>query len=370
MKRKIAIIGAGPAGLAAALEGVRRGMKVTLLEKGGVGESIRCAEGYIDPLGVLDLPARGLRFKVEALCFRAGKEYELDTREIRLWITNRRAWQRQMAKELVGQGVDLREGWGITRSNYTSLCRRYDWIIDASGAPAVTSYVHGFHDFYLPHSLVAAQYILRDDFRSLRGKIKVGLSPEYGGYFWIFPRNDDTASVGIAYLSEDYGPRDLNKIWTQLRREIAAEGLSGGRILARSGGLCPAKMLPRLVWDNVILVGDAAGLASPLHGGGIDTALLSGREAVAAIDRGKMGNYRQRLVNILGPRFDLEDQLIRHWLSSGFSEIERLLAGVDSFYRGKGIGPLLPLSRDLLQRGYCFLRYWQSLGGLELPKIY
>ncbi len=363
MKQKIAVIGAGPAGLAAALEGVRRGMEVTLLEKGEVGEFIRCAEGYIDPLRVLDLPEEGLRFKVESICFRAGKEYELDTRGMRLWITDRRAWQRQMAEELVRQGVDLREGWRITRSNYTSLRREYDWVIDGSGVPAVTSYVHGFHDFYLPHSLAAAQYIIKDDFSHLREGIKVGLSQEYRGYFWIFPQDDTTASVGIAYLSEDYGPRELNDIWARLEQEIDGEGLSGGGILARSGGLCPAKMLPRLVWDNVILAGDAAGLASPLHGGGIDTAFLSGREAVAAIARGRTENYRKRLWEILGPRFGLEDQLIRYWVSSGFHEVERLLAGVKSFCRGEGIGPLLPLSRDLLQKGYHFLRYWRKLGG-------
>lgn len=365
MSLNIAVIGAGPAGLAAAAEGVRQGMKVTLWERGKVGESIRCAEGYIDPKGVLDLPENGLRFKVQAICFRAHKEYKLDTRRIRLWITDRRTWQRQMAADLLQRGVNLREGWMISRDNLPSLCREYDWIIDASGVPAVTSYIHGFHDFYLPHSLVAAQYIIRDDFSPLRGQIKVGLSQEYLGYFWIFPKDDTTASVGLAYLSEDYGPRQTRNIWKQLRKEIVTEGLAQGRVLARSGGLCPAKLLPRLVWDNVVLVGDAAGLASPLHGGGIDTALLSGREAVAAIGRGEIAGYRQRLEKILGPRLSLEKQLIRHWADSGMQEVERLLAGVESLCQGRGIGPLLPLSRDLLRKGYCFLRYWQRLGGVR-----
>ena len=42
-------------------------------------------------------------------------------------------------------------------------------------------------------------------------------------------------------------------------------------------------MLDRLIYDNILLVGDAAGLTSPLHGGGIDMAVISGEEAAKSI---------------------------------------------------------------------------------------
>jgi len=361
MNQRIAIIGAGPAGLAAATEALRRGMKVTVFERGRVGEGIRCAEGFFDPLRLLTPPEVGVRFKVRSLYFRAKREYKFSTRGLRLWIIDRAKWQQHWAETLRQRGVVIREGQAITCRNYPVLREEFDWVIDASGVPSVTSLAYDFRDYYLPNSLVTAQYVLAGDFRYLGEGIKVGFSPDYLGYFWIFPKGERVASVGLALLGEEYGSRDLSSLWACLHREMAAEGLAEARILERNGGLCPAKMLPRLVWDNVILVGDAAGLTSPLHGGGIDLALLSGREAVGAIARGEVESYRKRLETIFSPRLELERKLIRLWAGASFGEVEGVLAGVHKLLEGKGIGPLIPLSRDLLPKAYLFFRFWRGL---------
>ncbi|HHW91335.1 MAG TPA: NAD(P)/FAD-dependent oxidoreductase [Firmicutes bacterium] len=361
MNQRIAIIGAGPAGLAAADEALRQGMKAILFEKGQVGEGIRCAEGFFDPFRSLAPPEAAVRFKVQSLYFRAEKEYEFSAEGLRLWIIDRAKWQQHWAETLKQRGVEIREHQFISRRNYARLREEFDWVIDASGVPPVTSLVYGFRDYYLPHSLVTAQYVLSGDFSHLRDGIKVGFSPDYLGYFWIFPKTETKASAGIALLAEEYGHRDLNLLWTWLRREIAAAGLAEAGVIEKGGGLCPAKMLPRLVWGNVILAGDAAGLTSPLHGGGIDMALLSGREAAGTIARGEVQDYRERLEKIFKPRLELERELVRLWAGSSFGELERVLAGVHNLLQGKGIGPLLPLSRDLLQKAYLFFRFWRGL---------
>lgn len=361
MNQRVAVIGAGPAGLAAAAEALRQGMEVTLFEKGRVGEGIRCAEGFFDPLRVMEPAEAAVRFKVKSLYFRANREFDFATGGLRLWLIDRAKWQRQQADALRQRGVEIREHQAISRRNFAPFRKDFHWIIDASGVPPVTSLVYGFRDYYLPHSLVTAQYVISGDFSHLQDSIKVGFSPDYLGYFWIFPKGKDRASVGIALLGEEYGPRNLDFLWTWLRREIAAEGLAGGEVLERSGGLCPAKMLPQLVWGNVILVGDGAGLTSPLHGGGIDTAILSGREAVRAIAQGEVQGYQERLKGLLQPRLELERELIRLWAGSSFEEVERVVAGVHNLLQGKGIGPLLPLSRDLLQKAYVFFRFWRGL---------
>jgi len=61
-------------------------------------------------------------------------------------------------------------------------------------------------------------------------------------------------------------------------------GLAGGTIVARRAGLIPVggPVAPR-AGDRVLLVGDAAGLVSPLTAGGIHTALASGTRAGEAI---------------------------------------------------------------------------------------
>ena len=61
-------------------------------------------------------------------------------------------------------------------------------------------------------------------------------------------------------------------------------GLSGGNVVARRAGLIPVggPVAPR-AGERVLLVGDAAGLVSPLTAGGIHTALASGMRAGEAI---------------------------------------------------------------------------------------
>ena len=65
---------------------------------------------------------------------------------------------------------------------------------------------------------------------------------------------------------------------------MEAEGLTGSgyKILQATGGICPTKMLDRLIYDNILLVGDAAGLTSPARWC-IDMAVISGEETAKSI---------------------------------------------------------------------------------------
>lgn|GEM_PF-4726815 len=76
-----------------------------------------------------------------------------------------------------------------------------------------------------------------------------------------------------------------------------------------------------------------------------------------------MEGYRKGLEKLFKPRLVLEKELVRLWSASSFEEVEGVLAGVHSLLKGKGIGPLLPLSRHLLPKAYLFFRCWQALQG-------
>ncbi|MGI6575147.1 MAG: NAD(P)/FAD-dependent oxidoreductase [bacterium] len=359
----IAVIGAGPAGLAAAKMAAQQGMKVTLWEKGIIGAGIRCAEGYFDFLGLLAPPGAGIKYKVQGICFHANKEYYLAGEHLRIWMIDRSVWQQYMAREAVNNGVELREKVRISPQDLISLQKEYDWVIDASGVPPVSARVYGFSDFYLPHSLVTAQYTVEGDFTYLQDQIKIGIDPGYFGYYWVFPKGENVANVGIALLPATSATRDTKALWPLVDKILVKENLVGAKVLKRCGGLCPAKVLPRLVWDNLILVGDAAGLCSPLHGGGIDRALVSGEQAITAICTGNVNAYREKLQDIFGKCFRLETRLVDIWSRSSFAEMERLIAGISAFSHGNRINALLPLSRGLLQRAYYFLDFWQALQG-------
>ena len=90
------------------------------------------------------------------------------------------------------------------------------------------------------------------------------------GYAWIIPKGPDTANVGLGVRAgalKGSVKEHLQKFCEDLGFEILSIG--GGWI--PMGG--PVKTM---VDQNVIAVGDAAGLVMPSNGGGISQAMISG----------------------------------------------------------------------------------------------
>jgi flavin-dependent dehydrogenase len=88
--------------------------------------------------------------------------------------------------------------------------------------------------------------------------------------------------VGLASSRVPHAPPpDLDDFVRMIAPRI---GLAGGTVVAKRAGLIPVggPVHPR-AGDRVLLVGDAAGLVSPLSAGGIHTALSSGAHAGRAI---------------------------------------------------------------------------------------
>ena len=55
-------------------------------------------------------------------------------------------------------------------------------------------------------------------------------------------------------------------------------------VVHRGGGIVPTRRpIPCMVWNGLIVIGDAAATANPVHGGGIGSAMLSAKIASEAI---------------------------------------------------------------------------------------
>lgn len=315
-ERSICVIGGGPAGLAAALEGAKLGLRVDLLCRNRIGDHIRCAEGFYDSLQLLGEPRAGVRFKVREAVLKVNREYLVDCRRIRLWMIDRREWQLALAQQARNNGVRLCENTRVTVADLEGLQREYSCVIDATGAPSLTSLKYGFRNYYLRNGAVTAQYVIEGDFSRLGERLKFVLFPNYQGYYWIFPRGRDaagrqSANVGIGFFSEKVADKLTGDyLWKRLEKALASEQIDG-RVLRRHGGVAPVVLRKDLVYGNLLLVGDAAGCASPLHGGGIDTAYLSGRLAARCIASGE--DYSRELWRLLGPKLEVEKRLCAIW---------------------------------------------------------
>ena len=335
---KMAIIGAGPGGLYAALAAVRKNIKVDLFEKRKVGEGIVCGECIFDSLGIMARPGRGLLHPVEGLVLKGSGEYRFPLgRHKPLWMLDRRVWQRDLSRQAQELGVRLHENARVTASDLARMKKSYHWILDASGAPSVASRLYGFTREYIQECLAAHQVRLAGDFSSLAPCIRVVFFPDLPaenqpGYAWVFPRDAESANVGVVCTvrkEPGHGRPDMKKMLTDFLRR---EGLEGSPVLERGGGIAPARMLSRLVYDNILLVGDAAGLTSALHGGGIDMACLSGVLAVQAVCEGQAGaaRYAGALRRYSREKNALEKVTIGKMRALNFDRFDRLLFGVTS----------------------------------------
>ena len=98
-----------------------------------------------------------------------------------------------------------------------------------------------------------------------------------GGYGWLCPK-DRVANLGAGVDPAHKG--ELKSIVARLHERLAAAGRVGRKVLALTGGAIPVggALVPRARLGNVavLLAGDAAGLANPVTGAGIASAVQSG----------------------------------------------------------------------------------------------
>jgi len=335
---KAAIIGAGPGGLFAALEAVKHNVQIDLFEKRKVGEGIVCGECIFDSLNIMKEPGRGLMHPVDEVVLQGRGCYAFPLgRHRKLWMLDRRSWQQDLARCAVDRGVILYEHTKITPARLLEMKKEYDWIIDASGAPSVTSRLNHFSNDYFKEYLLAHQVVLAGDFSSLWPRIKIVFLPDMPAdyqpaYAWIFPKDTGRANVGVVCTVRGTLKKDKLDLKKLLVQTISKEGLDGAHVLERGSGMAVAGMLPRLVYDNIILAGDAAGLTSPLHGGGIDMACLSGVLAVGAVVNGRRGvaAYRETLKHYTQEKLALEKVTIQKMKTLNFEQFDDLLGGITS----------------------------------------
>ncbi|SDS58319.1 geranylgeranyl reductase family [Nocardioides scoriae] len=109
------------------------------------------------------------------------------------------------------------------------------------------------------------------------------------GYGWIFPLGDGQINIGVGTLATSKRPaevalRPLMQFYTDERREEF--GITG-ELRAPTSALLPmGGAVSRVAGPNWALVGDAAGCVNPLNGEGIDYGLEGGRLVVDLLVEG------------------------------------------------------------------------------------
>ncbi|HWL43398.1 MAG TPA: geranylgeranyl reductase family protein [Ilumatobacter sp.] len=315
----VLIVGAGPAGSAAAIELATAGHQVVVVERDRLprpkpcGELLtpRCLE-LVDALG-LDADTLGHRLDHVRLTFDEAGERPRRRSTSVPWpsgtharVAPREQFDGALAARAVALGVELRDGHTavepivergfvrgarVTGPDDSAHDVRATYTLVADGARSRFGRALGtFREPSWPHALAHRARYRSAIHDASEAELVLGLRDRgtpVTGYASMFPRGDGTVNVGVMVLSSSPSFQVINP--ARLLDEVVAEHADGWRldgppVDAPAGGRLPlgASVGPQ-AGPTYLVAGDAAGMANPLGGTGIEYALATGRAAAEVL---------------------------------------------------------------------------------------
>lgn len=330
----ILVVGAGPAGSSAAAEAARRGMRVLVVERRRtVGVPVQCAEFIPAQLvGALNL---GKQFLVQRI---RGMKTFLNERLVRESATPGFMIRRDLFDQILAEharkyGAEIRldtravsrEGSDVTlktRHGQTGVVRA-NLIIGADGPlSTVAKWAGCVNPNRMPAIQVSVPLPHRLDFTEVYFDRDI-----YAGYAWLFPKGD-RANLGLGLKRRVSGPPPLGRMLARLIEQRCRDGRIVGAPSDRISGWIPFGPAPRMVHENIILTGDAAGHTHPITGAGIFPAVTCGAmagkwaaRAVAAEDLSLLSRYEADYRDLFG---DSMERAIsrRHLMEEKWDQLE------------------------------------------------
>lgn len=283
----VAVVGAGPAGLAAAAAAARAGARTVVLERAVHPRYKTCGGGLIGTsLAALDpdLPLP-VREHVDAATFTLNGKREFTRRgDVLLAMVLREEFDDVLRQAAVEAGAAVRQqslvrlvgeeaGAAYARlADGTELRART--LVGADGSAGVTARYVGVEFSQVDLGLeveVAAPAPVQKEWS---GRVLIDWGPIPSSYGWVFPKAD-RLTVGVI------APRgNSEQTKKYLRSFIDRLGIGSFPFLYDSGHLtrCRARPSP-LRRGRVLVAGDAGGLLEPWTREGISFALRSGSAA-------------------------------------------------------------------------------------------
>lgn len=315
------VVGAGTGGCMVAKTAAEAGLNVCLIdrkEREAIGEKV-CGDAigrhHFDNLGLALPTGKELERVVEGVKIYppdVNLVYRVKGTGVYGFIINRRLFGQRLLKDALNAGATLLDSVQVlepiiekgfivgveARKLKTDEKIRLTSkvVVEASGFPAVLR-------AKLPPELGIETNIDKKDvavcYREIRNLKEPLEEPEFGemyfnmddvpgGYAWIFPEGETRVNVGLGVAMTDGFPSPKKQLYSfVLNRPM----FKASTIVTGGGGQVPTRRtLDCTVGNGIILVGDAASQANPIHGGGIGPSMiggaLAGKTITEALEKG------------------------------------------------------------------------------------
>jgi len=304
----VIVLGAGPAGSSCARRAAELGARVLVLEKSDFPRSKPCGAGLTDK--ALSLMAgeeeavEHRRFDSAEIAFGRHLSLMIRSSDTLIVTTTRRELDARLARsaETAGARIDFgraatameEDGEGVwVTAGTDSLSAPY--VVVADGARGAGRDMLGLTPVRLGGGAYVRAFPERGGRQDrLSQPVLFDITAARRGYGWVLPKRDHL-NVGV------FSQRPLDAgLVRELHDFLVHRGLDACRTEGPFAFPIPVGR-PRdaLGTSRVLFVGDAAGLANPVTGEGISSAILSGRLAAEAIadaaDSGPAAVYARRV---------------------------------------------------------------------------
>ena len=290
------MIGAGPAGSAAARRSAQLGLKPLLLEKGQIPRDKLCGGGVTPKVLKLldfDLPKEIIESAPTSARIHVGSKcFDFHASDPLVYMTSRAKFDTLLCERAEEAGAQVKDGMlvhSILRHSASlevqTLHESFEasMIIGCDGTAGPTARACGLYSRWNPNEVAygieSEVPVGVDDVQRFMGAdpcfdVYFGVSP--AGYGWVFPKDDHlTVGVGCRMSKLRDGPA-LFKSFLKCVPE-----LTGHEIPNPNAHLIPLGGTGRMpiLADRVLLAGDSAGFTEPFLGEGIYFAIKSGQIA-------------------------------------------------------------------------------------------
>ena len=299
-KADLLVIGAGPAGAAAAMQAARGGARVVVFDKARYGRDKVCGDG-LTPRAIAALNALNIDYadahRIEGLRMIANNtERELDWPSGTRFPDHGAVWPRRHLDAALIDGaakagadilwetdaLPLIESGRVIGVEAAGEQWHAPLTVLASGAPGAAARLVGAErNRDEPYGIAIRTYAESPRHADEMLEACLTLTDDEGtpvpGYGWMFPAGDGTVNIGVGALStmKGYKKLNLNKLRLSYRGLVQDPWTLGPDLERPRAWRLPMSAQKRH-GNGWVAIGDAAGLVNPMNGEGIDYGLESG----------------------------------------------------------------------------------------------